>query len=262
MQFWTPIIKTVSPIFQHFLKVRSVNEPKKVDSVPRQWEHWISIFTVLAISRICLEPVFRLFCASSFIVTVHPLSLWYKTSPPPQQGARAETQAAAHHPQHRRPLRGWPPTRTGHWKRNSFSFLFKIYFSLFKIFQSRIITSNLIFLFYFLVRHLISTLNWTKGISLRQTGLRRKYCNPTQGSCIDPIHEALRRSPIQVLTQQMLLNFNTDHLSILPLSYWYSSKVSGWTLTVTRILRCLLVQARMKQHIEYLRLTVLGFEYL
>ena len=33
-------------------------------------------------------------------------------------------------------------------------------------------------------------LNWTKWISLRQAGLRRKYCNPTQGSCIDPIHEA------------------------------------------------------------------------
>ena len=27
-------------------------------------------------------------------------------------------------------------------------------------------------------------------VSLRQAGLRRKYCNPTQGSCIDPIHEA------------------------------------------------------------------------
>ena len=45
-----------------------------------------------------------------------------------------------------------------------------------------------------------------------------------QGSCIEPIHEALlRRSPIQVLTQQMLFNFiHIDHLSILPLSYWYS----------------------------------------
>ena len=51
-------------------------------------------------------------------------------------------------------------------------------------------------------------LNWTKGVSLRQAGLRRKYCNPTQGSCIDPLHEAiLRQSPIQVLTQQMLPNF-------------------------------------------------------
>ena len=106
----------------------------RVDSVPRPWEHWISIFTVLAISRTCLELVFRLFCASSYIVTVHPLSLWDKTSPPPRQGARAETQATAHHPQHRRPLRGWLPTRTGHWKRNSFSFLFKFIFHL-SIFQ-------------------------------------------------------------------------------------------------------------------------------
>ena len=31
------------------------------------------------------------------------------------------------------------------------------------------------------------SLNWTKLVSLRQAGLRRKYCNPTQGSCIDPL---------------------------------------------------------------------------
>ena len=56
-------------------------------------------------------------------------------------------------------------------------------------------------------------------------------------------------------------------LLLVRLAFYHSAtgtrvKVSGWTLTVTRIPRCLLVQARTKQHIEYLRSTVLGFEYL
>ena len=55
---------------------------------------------------------------------------------------------------------------------------------------------------------------------------KRKYCNPTQGSCIDPIQELiLRRSPIQVLTQQMLLNF----------TYWSPTLAFFHSATGTRV---------------------------
>ena len=58
-----------------------------------------------------------------------------------------------------------------------------------------------------------------KLVRLRQAGLRLKYCSPTQGSS--------RNRPNTWSKEKCCLTSYTDHLSILPLSYWYSSK-SKW----------------------------------
>ena len=56
--------------------------------------------------------------------------------------------------------------------------------------------------------------------------------------------------------------FKSNLLSIFPLSYWYSSK-SKWLDTYrysdSQMPPC---ASQNKQHLEYLRSTVLGFEYL